>query len=340
MKLFEDFEVVKFPEENLLFVTNSSYLYYIYDIEAQYWKKQRRAGNDHISVANYPDVSRDELATAMGGVFPTKETEFMRFCRPSQLCIGDMMDLFKEDFTDYMSDYTIYHAVHRLLLESDVCHKSYEALQKLLNNAKANQQNNDNVRVQIEELSFRIIGRDIFERKIEIMDGRYGSSYFGIVPVRIIDYTNTDETDNVAEMGSSAISVEEDNVAQYLTPFLYNYFDGELEANKRRIEGYGIDDNGNEYEVAVNGFEWYLTHNFFTFASMEKVLDAILDTVVALSEGRENQFTTELKINRGTSTNTEVNLVLDFYRRFLYRMEYMMKVGKEKGYDLISVMGP
>lgn len=28
------------------------------------------------------------------------------------------------------------------------------------------------------------------------------------------------------------------------------------------------------------------------------------------------------------------------YQRFTYRMEYMMKVGKEKGYDLISFMGP
>ena len=38
--------------------------------------------------------------------------------------------------------------------------------------------------------------------------------------------------------------------------------------------------------------------------------------------------------------NTEVAHIVDFYQRFLYRMEYMMEVGKEKGYDLISVMGP
>lgn len=44
--------------------------------------------------------------------------------------------------------------------------------------------------------------------------------------------------------------------------------------------------------------------------------------------------------NRPTEDDTEVGLVIDFYRRFVYRMEYMVKVGKEKGYDLISVMGP
>ena len=44
--------------------------------------------------------------------------------------------------------------------------------------------------------------------------------------------------------------------------------------------------------------------------------------------------------NRPTEDDTEVGLVVDFYQRFLYRMEYMMKVGCEKGYDLISFMGP
>ena len=44
--------------------------------------------------------------------------------------------------------------------------------------------------------------------------------------------------------------------------------------------------------------------------------------------------------NRPTEDDTEVGLVIDFYQRFLYRMEYMLKVGKENGYDLISFMGP
>ena len=44
--------------------------------------------------------------------------------------------------------------------------------------------------------------------------------------------------------------------------------------------------------------------------------------------------------NRPTVDDTETDLVIDYYRRFIYRMEYMMKVGKEKGFDLISIMGP
>ncbi len=85
----------------------------------------------------------------------------------------------------------------------------------------------------------------------------------------------------------------------------------------------------------------------------------------AWSSGRETEFTEKLREKRGWATysllyakdlsdeqikeynanrptedDTEINLIIDFYRRFIYRMEYMMHVGKEKGYDLISFMGP
>ena len=351
MKLFGDFEAVWFPEEKLIFVTNRGYLYYIYDPEYKHWRKHRNAGYDYITVSNYPSVSREELANAMGGVLPKKETDFMRLCYTAQLCIGDMMDLFREDYPNYMSDYSISRTVHRFLLESDICHKSFERVRKLLDDAAAHHCDNARVVAQIKDLSFAIIGRDIFKREIGIVDGHDGSSYFWIIPVRVIDYENTADLDSVAEMRSAEISIEEDDVDQYLTPFLYKHFDEELEANKRRKD--------------VSGFEWYLERNFFTFDSMALVLKDIADTVDALSSGRENEFTEKLRKKRGTSTyqlvyakglgdeeiarynasrptedDTEIELILDFYRRFIYRMEYMLKVGEEKGYDLISFMGP
>lgn len=48
----------------------------------------------------------------------------------------------------------------------------------------------------------------------------------------------------------------------------------------------------------------------------------------------------EYNANRPKEDDTEIDLIIDFYRRFVYRIEYMMKVGKENGYDLISFMGP
>lgn len=365
MKLFDTFEAVKFPEEDMIFITRNEYLYYIYSAKNKTWHKHSSAGNDLLTVSNYPDVSRDELTGAMHGLFPQKETDFMRMCHPFQLRISDMLDLLKEDYANYMSDYDIYHMIYRFLSESDICYKSFEQIQKLLDAATANHYDNSRVVTRIKNLSFKIVGRDIFKREIGIKDGHDSSSYFWIMPVRVIDYSDTDGIDNVTALGRAEISIEMGDVAQYLTPFLYHYFDDDLEANKRRIENRWVDDDGNEQTDAVRGFEWYLTHNFFTFDSIRQILEDIEDTVDALISGRETEYTQKLKIksdtttyqlvhtknvnaediaecktNRPTKDAAEVALIVDFYQRFLYRMEYMMKVGAEKGYNLISFMGP
>ena len=321
MKLFEDFEAVKFPEEDMIFITHDGYLYYIYTPKYKVWRKHRNAGNDHITVSNYQDISREELETAMNGVFPEKETDFMRFCHPGQLCIRDMLDLFREDYANYMSDYDIYHTVHEFLLESSICYKAFEEIKKLFEKAVAHQQTNQQILRNIKKLCSKMIGRDIFKKKIGIVDGHDSSSYFWIMPVRVIDYKDSARLDSVAEMRSAEISIEECDVDQYLTPFLYKYFDEELKANKKRRD--------------VTGFEWYLEHNFFTYDSIRNIVGDIKDTIEAFSSGRETEYTKKLK-----ETNTEIELIVDFYHRFIYRMEYMMCVGKEKGFDLISFMGP
>ena len=197
------------------------------------------------------------------------------------------------------------------------------------------------------------------------MDGHDCSSYFWIMPVRIIDDSDTNRMGNIAKMKTSEISIEEDDVNQYLTPFLYKYFNDELEANKRRVLEYWIDDDNNEQATFVSGFAWYLTHNFYTFDSINAILKDIRNTIAALSCGEKTEFTEKLRIKRGTATHellyaknltkkqideynknrpetddTDIDLIIDFYNRFIYRMEYMMKVGKEKGYNLISFMGP
>lgn len=128
MKLFDNFKAVKFSQENLIFVTNNGYLHYIYNPKYNYWRKH--IGNDSITVDKYTDVSKEELIDAMQGVFPQKETDFMRMCPPGQLCIRDMLDLLKEDYMNYMSNNAIYHAVHGFLLESNICYKSYLEVKK------------------------------------------------------------------------------------------------------------------------------------------------------------------------------------------------------------------
>lgn len=361
MKLFGDFDAVKFPEENLIFITKNKYLYYIYNPKYKNWKKHRNAGNDQITVSNYPDVSKRELIEALDGIFPQKETDFMRYCNPSQLHIGNLLNLLQEDYLTYMTDDKIYNAVSALLSESNIHYKSYLKLKDLFDKANSTNPNNRQILIQIKELCFDIIGRDIFKKEIGIIDGHDSSSYFWIQPVRIIDFSDTNGIDNVAEMKSAEISIEEDDVDQYLTPFLNKYFDDELEANKKRVANCSDVNNISH----VRGFEWYLTHNFYTYSSIKNMLNDIRDTINALYFRRKNEFTDKLKEKRGSATyelicakglseeqikeyndnrpkkdDTKAELIIDFYERFIYRMEYMMKVGKEKGYNLISFMGP
>ncbi len=374
MKLFDEiwcdeiqatFEAVKFPEENLIFVTRDGYLYYIYHSESKYWRKHRNAGNDHITVAHYPDVGKGELEAAMQGKFPQSEADFLRLCNPSRLRVGDLLYLLKEEYAAYLSEYEINNAIHCFLREADIPHKAFEKLRKCLGEATKNGHDSRQVLAAIKELCFAFIGRDIFKQEIGIVDGHDCSSYFWIMPVRVIDDFDTNGTDNVAEMRSAEISIEEDDVAQYLTPFLYRYFDDELEANKNRIEYLYEDEDGVEQIRRTRGFEWNLTHNFYTFESMDAILNDIRNTIDALSCGAETEYTKELGVKRGSATHTllyakdltqeqieeynanrpteddtEPELIIDFYRRFLFRMEYMMRVGEEKGYNLISFMGP
>ena len=98
---------------------------------------------------------------------------------------------------------------------------------------------------------------------------------------------------------------------------------------------------------------------------MTNILNDIRDTIDALSSGRKNKYTGKIRReignpiydtnfvgklskdqvkecfeNRPQDDTTESDPIIDFYRRFIYRMEYMMTVGKENGFDLISFMGP
>lgn len=66
MRLFDDYEAIKFKEENLIFITNRSYLYCIYDVKNKRWYKHHNAGYDCLSVENYKDLRKKDIIDAMG----------------------------------------------------------------------------------------------------------------------------------------------------------------------------------------------------------------------------------------------------------------------------------
>lgn len=376
MKLFDNFEAIKFPEENSIFITKGGYLYYIYDSEHDYWKKYKNAGWDQLTVGNYPDITKEELVKAFGGEFPQSETDIRKHCSPEEWQVIDMQLLLEHDYAEYMGDRKIYRAASELLFQSDLTYKAYEKLGTLFEEARKNKKDAEQVLDEIKELYFFITGGEIFKREIGIVDGYTGGSYFDIMPVRVIDYSDTDSLDNVATMEDAAICVEEDDVNSYLTPFLYKYFDDNLEVNKKRLDYCWEDEEGRKQYEYTKGFEWYLTYNYYTFEAIENILVDIRDTVDALLTGRKNEYTEDLKIKTVHNQSyteyfnaerdmytveewktyekelqetidehskgylEELNLIIDFYERFVYRMEYMIRIGKEKGYSFISFSGP
>lgn len=345
MKLFDGYEAVRFPEENIILITNESYLYYIYSPENGSWKKHKNAGYDRLTVSNYQEISKEELTEAMHGIYPQKKTDFIRLCHPSYLDIGDMIDLLKVDYSAFMDDSGTNSIVWNLLREAENYEKVYFLIKKIFDEATASQQDNSQVFNQIRELCFYVLGRDINKKEIPLADNR--SMLFSIMPVRVIDDSDTNDFDNVSEMRGVAVSLDDTDAYIYLSPFLDKHFDAELEANKKRVDYYSEDDDGNEQPVYLQNFEWYLTHNFFTFDSVIEIIKDIQKTIVSLSSGKENEFTAKIREKRGLAIwdrlEEEINpteLIVGFYRRLIYRLEYMLTVGRENGFNLISFVGP
>ena len=238
---------------------------------------------------------------------------------PSNL--EEMLTILQEDYQKIMSDEAILNKVRSFLYESDLRGLSYQAVIKLFNDAFKNHLNNGQILDEINDLRRSVLGSDCDDQKdeIEIRDGHGGGSDFVIYPVKIVDYPSINRMNNTVDMRRVLISVEEDDVYHYLYPFLLKYFDDDLYANRNRPE---------------SGFEWYLTDNFFTLDSVRHILSDINDTIEALLSGRDNEYTGKLGID------DHQEKIIDFYRRFTYRMEYMINISAEKGYPLISFMGP
>lgn len=185
MKLFDDFEAVKFQEENMIFITENKYLKYIYNCNYKNWRMNKSREFYSISVENYKNVDINELKNSLGGIIPTKESDFIRRCSLSEWCIGDMLTILKEDYSTYMSDREIYWKTHDFLREvdMDICFKAYLELKSVFDDAMQERLNNKNVLDIIRKRSIDFLGRVIIsplkERVFTHIRVRYGRCEFG-----------------------------------------------------------------------------------------------------------------------------------------------------------------
>ncbi|MEG2625139.1 MAG: hypothetical protein RR956_02570, partial [Christensenella sp.] len=150
---------------------------------------------------------------------------------------------------------------------------------------------------------------------------------------------------NVLECNEE-FSIEEDNVNCFIYYFLYKYFDKNLIYNKCRYE------NRNGF---IGDFEWCLTHNFYTYATLFSMLDEIDNVALLLKSNYDDpslsvvkkhfsifymcsQECDDYKSSNDKAIPQHIDVVINFYNRFSSRMRKMMK--NNMNAQLISVMGP
>lgn len=183
-------------------------------------------------------------------------------------------------------------------------------------------------------------------RQIPIVEGHDSSSYFWIMPVRHAEISD-DNWHGIEECREQEISIEEDDVGEFLYFFLEKYFDPDYPYGQVRDRYCG------------SGFEWNLEYNIYTYETIGKMLDDIERCAGLLKTDFDNPALTALKEGfhpytfdpdenryRKKLTDQEkeqlirdnIGLALDFYERFVWRMRKMMKAAED--YELISFMGP
>lgn len=177
-------------------------------------------------------------------------------------------------------------------------------------------------------------------KQIQIIPGRDGGGTFWIIPTYSDNNKHKDEH-SLARYDNCGISIDEDNVAGFLSEFLYRYFD--------------ISAQGEEYRSEPDEFDWYGI-NLYTIDNMRKMISDIRETIDLLKNDFNNPKLSDIKKhffvsdflgasvgkmskeeeNRAFFENREI--AIDFYSRFVDSIESMF--ANNPDCDVISFAGP
>lgn len=182
------------------------------------------------------------------------------------------------------------------------------------------------------------------EFQIEIIEGHDPSSYFWFRPV-ILKESGKILWEDVVEL-EEEFSIEEEDIECFLSYFLFKYFDKNLSYNKRRFE----------YDLGyISDFEWYLTHNFYTYDTLTEMTKEIEEVATLLESDYDNPCLSDIKENFSiynmcdqgdadyisgddSAIQDHISVVIDFYHRFTKRITKMMENNKDA--TVLSIMGP
>ena len=183
-----------------------------------------------------------------------------------------------------------------------------------------------------------------------IQKGHDPGACFWIMPVRCHS-TKCFGWESVEECTSAEISLDEFDVDGFLVYFFKGHFETTLIYNQQRHDDvHGIKDLCFPAE-----FEWYLTHNFYSYDAVRDMLNDIrlvmdamkcegLDAVPPeLSKDIKNWFftVTDRSVDRSaaeTLAYASLSIIMEYYRSFINHIEEIM--AKHPEWPLISIMGP
>ena len=203
---------------------------------------------------------------------------------------------------------------------------------------------------------YSIIDSDVYfsakknVNQIPIEEGHNTSSFFWIMPVNELD-SKEKGFYGVEEETNAEFSIEEDYIINYLKEFLLKHFDSSLYKVCRNPED------------GIPEFEWNLEWNFYEYKTVKKIIEEIKDFCHLLKTDYKNEKTlwfrtrnckfylpsNQEKLRNYTGTDSsviledkmtekEINTAIDFYNRFIFQMEQMMKY--YPNHQFINFMGP
>lgn len=347
MLLFDNFRAVKFEEENQILISNDDELKYIYYVKQKIWKKYKPTCDyikdqgwcfldKSIKPKGYFDIDGKQILEAMQGNYPTSEVDILRLCIPSSLDYKDYLHIIIVDYRRFFYDlkYDYYNSdlykYTEMFLANVVCKEyAYKLINLLFKEANDNNYSDKQIINRIKKLSISVVGRNIYN-EIGITDGHDCYAGFWIMPAKTIYKEKTDEIENIYAIESNQISISYNNSnlysgINYLLPFLIKYYDNNLKANVF------FENQEVKYKPEYLAFS-YNKGNYYSLESIEKIINDIRTTIEALSSNSITEYTSMLK---QIDSTIDSSLLIDFYQRLIYRMEYMLILSKEKGYDLI-----
>ena len=122
------------------------------------------------------------------------------------------------------------------------------------------------------------------------------------------------------------LSIEEDDVDNYLLPLLEKYFDQDLELNTKRI---------NKQGNAIEGFAWNNAVNYYTYRNIHSLCLELEDISIALIMGETNELIESIK---ASVDEFEPKVVIDFYHNLVTRLRLIM--ANNSDLDIIGVVAP